>query len=515
MDPDRYHSAATIQYRFDPLVNEYLRRSIGIEAANKVYQTQAPAAYWTIRFFRDSEKEEYLVVLRPDGAPHSVHHTLPEEAPGANLSKEAAQQRAEAYLLQARMLDLSQWNLVDSQSDKLPARTDHSFTWEQNAAVASLGGDEGAHVRMDVRVQGDESSGYRVYIHLPEEWLRLHSQDTLATTAHANALFGLIGAFVVAVLVAFLRNLKQPSAAAVPWRRLARWTLPVLAAFVVWVFTNIPQYLAAYPTENSLTTYLGMTGVSFVLGSAAVYGVVFVLLGLGWFFLARAYGSEVLPGFRVVMPALYYRDALVLGACGVAICLGMARLRDLLERLWPVNALRLPGRRSRWALTPRSPALQALAGAVMSSFIAVGNPGTGRGIRVILPARSRGSRSSPWASWPCLPLPAGAVRPSCCRTWSWAGLRSSWLWWVVRRVTRFNLRGYLLIAALLVLANRAAGLLQQPNFYFRANGGVLLAAGLALLLWPLLAWRRGSARTADGSPGGGASPAAVIGSCSK
>ena len=184
VDPDRYHSAATIQYRFDPLANEYLRRSIGIEAANKVYQTQAPAAYWTIRFFRDSEKEEYLVVLRPDGAPHSVHHTLPEEAPGANLSKEAAQQRAEAYLLQARMLDLAQWSLVDSQSDKLPARTDHSFTWEQNAAVASLGGDEGAHVRMDVRVQGDEPSGYRVYIHLPEQWLRLHSQETLATTAH-------------------------------------------------------------------------------------------------------------------------------------------------------------------------------------------------------------------------------------------------------------------------------------------------------------------------------------------
>ena len=180
-----------------------------------------------------------------------------------------------------------------------------------------------------------------------------------------------MGAFIVAVLVAFLRNLKQPSAAAVPWRKLARWTLPVLAAFVVWVFTNIPQYLAAYPTENSLTTYLGMTGVSFVLGSAAVYGVVFVLLGLGWFFLARAYGSEVLPGSRVVMPALYYRDALVLGACGVAIFLGMARLRDLLERLWPVNHYAFPAGVPA-GLDAAPPALQALAGAVMSSFIAAG-----------------------------------------------------------------------------------------------------------------------------------------------
>ena len=257
-------------------------RSIGIAAANKVYQTQAPAAYWTIRFFRDSEKEEYLVVLRPDGAPHSVHHTLPEEAPGANLSKEAAQQRAEAYLLQARMLDLAQWTLVDSQSDKLPARTDHSFTWEQNAAVASLGGDEGAHVRMDVRVQGDEPSGYRVYIHLPEQWAppaqpgnagRPPRTPTpcLASSEHSSSRSWSHSCEIS----------KQPSAAAVPWRKLARWTLPVLAAFVVWVFTNIPQYLAAYPTENSLTTYLGMTGVSFVLGSRPFIASSLCLFGLG------------------------------------------------------------------------------------------------------------------------------------------------------------------------------------------------------------------------------------------
>jgi hypothetical protein len=493
VNPDRYQLAATIQYRFDPLVNEYLRRSIGIEAANNVYQTQAPAAYWTIRFFRDSQKEEYLVVLRSDGALHAVHHTLPEEAPGANLSKEAAQQRAEAYLLQAKMLDLSQWKLVDSRSDKLPARTDHTFTWEQNAAVASLGGDEGARVRMDVRVQGDEPSGYRVYIHLPEQWLRLQSQETLATTAQSNALFGLLGAFGVAVLVAFLRNLKQPSAAAVPWRKLARWTLPVLAAFLAWVFTNIPQYLAAYPTENSLSTYLGMTVVSFVLGAATVYAVVIMLFGLGWFFLARACGPEALPVWRAA-PPLYYRDGLVAGACGVAIIVGILRLRDLLERAWPVNhyafSAAVPG-----GLDAAPPALQVVAVAIMFSFTAVG-------ILALVAGFALSHLHDAWKQVLAMGLLAFLAAPRWGSSaellqnilFGWVALLL--LWWAARRVFRFNLLGYLLMAALLLLASDAAHLLRQPNTYFRANGAVLIAAALALLLWPFVSWRRLAAKGA-------------------
>ena len=85
-----------------------------------------PSAFWTTRFFRDSQKEEYLVVLLPGGALHALHHTLAETTPGANLSKEEALARAEAFLRDTKNFDLAQWKLVESQSDKLPARTDHT-----------------------------------------------------------------------------------------------------------------------------------------------------------------------------------------------------------------------------------------------------------------------------------------------------------------------------------------------------------------------------------------------------
>ena len=135
VNPAGYHRAATITYTFDSLAAEYLRRSIGIAAVDRIYREEVPSAFWTVRYFRDSQKEEYLIVLRPDGALHSVHHTIPEAAPGPSLSQEDARARAEAFLRDAKGLDLSLWKLVAANSNKLPARTDHAFMWERIAAL--------------------------------------------------------------------------------------------------------------------------------------------------------------------------------------------------------------------------------------------------------------------------------------------------------------------------------------------------------------------------------------------
>ena len=43
---------------------------------NEIYDHEVPGALWKARYFRDSQPEEYVVVLRPDGSLHSVHHTL-------------------------------------------------------------------------------------------------------------------------------------------------------------------------------------------------------------------------------------------------------------------------------------------------------------------------------------------------------------------------------------------------------------------------------------------------------
>ena len=61
----------------------------------------------------------------------------------------------------------------------------------------------------------------------------------------------------------------------------------------------------------------------------------------------------------------------------------------------------------------------------------------------------------------------------------------------VKRVVRFNLLGLFLVLACMALLAGAAELVTQPNAFYRANGYGMLVAMVALLAWPLVAWRQG------------------------
>src|SRR5207245_11240577 len=108
-------------------------------------------------------------------------------ASAPNWTKEQAQSRAYAFLRDSKSIDLSRWKLVEAESKKLPSRTDHSFVWEEAQALnPSPPGAEAAHVRISLAVQGDEVSGYRIFIHLPEDWVRKQNESTLSNTAQTD-----------------------------------------------------------------------------------------------------------------------------------------------------------------------------------------------------------------------------------------------------------------------------------------------------------------------------------------
>jgi membrane protease YdiL (CAAX protease family) len=494
VNPAGYRRAAVTRYTFDPLANEYLRRTIGIEATNRLYRDEVPAAFWAVRYFRDSQREEYLVVLLPDGKTHSLRHTLAEETPGPTLTKEEALAGATDYLRGSKGVDFSQWTLVEAQSAKLPARTDHSFTWEQTKALnPTPAGPEGAHLRIELKIQGAEVSGYRIFIHLPEEWVRKQNQGTLVSTAQAIGLGGLLFGFGVAVLVVFFQNLKNPDMIAVPWRRLAGLALAVLIASLVNSATLGPQYLLAYRTDIPFITYLGTILISLILIAALFYSAAVFLFGLAWFFLGRSGGNQRLP-LRRSMPETYYRDAILVGVCGSAILAGAHRLADVLARVWPVARHSFPASVPT-VLDARWPSLHVLAGGVMYSLIGIGV------LALALGFASRYLRPT-WLQAVLLALLAVFLVPR----WGSAGefiqsaavafLQLTVIWWGARRVVRLNLAGYFLWAMLLTLVPAIEELGRQPNSFFRANMFVLMAAAAVLLCWPFISWQREARRRA-------------------
>lgn len=487
MDPASYHRATSFQSTFNPFTNEYLRRQLGIAGANRLYRDEVPSALWYVRYFRDSQKEEYGVVLRTDGALHSVHHQLDEKAPGSSLPKEEAQARAEAFLRQEKKLDLGKWRLVESTSDKRPARTDHTFTWEKIETVGRpwAPGKDAAHVRIELKVQGEEVTGYRIYVKIPEDWQRKQSEQTLPRIIQSYGRIVLYAALGLTALVIFFRNLRQQQ---VPWRRLSGWALWGAVAFLVSLADSWPSLMFRYATEIPLRIYVALTLIAEVLALGATFSGLFFLFGLAWFFLSRAFGEGRLPGWRG-MPVAYYRDAFVLALGGTGVLAGLGRLPYLVARVWPTTSKALPAS-VPGGLDSYLPAAQAIAGSVLGGLLSIGLIGLAAGF-VASYVRER------WIEIGFVLLLALA------QIGDWGGpadflkrlstqlLLVGLVWWGIKRIVRFNLLGYFLLSVALALSGAAVQLLRQPNRFFLANGFAVVLALLAFLLWPLAGWAKG------------------------
>jgi hypothetical protein len=501
VDPATYRRATISVDSFDGYTNEYLRRQIGLAGANRLYQEKVLSVFWRVRYFRDSQKEEYGVVIRTDGALHSVHHLLDEKAPGAKLTKEEAQARAEAYLRDEKKIDLAKWKLVEATSDKRPARTDHTFVWEELEPIGRpvAAGQEAAHVRMELKVQGDEVSGYRVFIKIPEEWQRRQSEKTLASTIHSVGRVVVLAALGVTALVLFFKNLKRQR---VPWRRLARWSLWGLLASVVIYGDGLPELLARYPTQLPFERYVAILAITIFLVVSLTYSALFFLFGLAWFFLSRVFSGERLPAWRS-MPAAYYRDAFWVAVAGAGALVGLGRLSYLLARIWPTT------RKVVEASLPTNldsylPAVQAIGGAILSGLFMVA-------LIALTAGFLAGYVRQRWLQFGFVVLVAVTWPWPLAATWDWGSpadfaegvllhlIILGVVWWGVTRLVRFNLLAYFLLAVVIKLSGAAVQLLRQPNEFFRANGFVVLVALLVLLAWPLVAWRRSAARFAGPS----------------
>jgi hypothetical protein len=486
VDPANYLHAATVIYTFDGYTNEYLRRTIGIAAANRVYRDQVPSAFWTIRYFRDSQNEEYMVVLLTDGALHSVHHTLDERAPGGNLTKEEALGRAEAYLRDQKKIDLPSWTLVETHTDKKPARTDHTFIWEQKVALDAASGQSGAHVRMQLQVQGDEVSGYRVFIKIPDAWRDAESRTTAAQIIQTFGKVLLIGAALIAVLVVFLRSLKDPELVRVPWRQIAKGSAWVLLAAIAIYANRAPQLLNNYPTTWPLMTYYAILFISLLFITAVYLAAAFLSLGLSWLFIARAFGRGRIPS-RSGMRAEYYRDALCVAVFGAAAVMGLDRLPALFAR-WPLLRHML-GSAVPSSLDGLNPAAGAVASGIAAGFFALGLVGMAVGL-VAVYVRPLWMRAGVVILVAVLMATNVATPASFFRDAAFHAVTIAALWLGVTRIVRFNAMGYFLLAGMTVLVPGAVELLAQPDAYFRANGYAVIALALALLAWPLVSWLR-------------------------
>jgi len=494
----------------NPLVNEFLRERGGVDFVNSVYASQVPGALWSVRYFRDGQPEEYRVILKPDGSLHSVHHTLAEATPGASLSKDEAVALGEKYLRDEKKIDLSQWSLVESKSDKRPKRIDHDLTWQAKAPLdratdtaatsSAAPGDDHAYARVELEVMGDEVTSYRTYIKIPDEWSRQREEQTISRVMLGIMIpvmfFAGLG---LTALIIFLKNLKSPDSRAIPWKKLSRWAIWGLGAYIV-IFAmgnRIPAFLAQYNTAIPFKTFIGTLAIGGILGGPFYFGFIVVVFGVAWFFARRAFTEDYFPAWTG-MPANYYRDAFFIGIGGAGALIGLQTLIQAVAQHWPTPH-RAAGADFGTNFDAYVPAGAILGASLLHSLLYMGF--------VALAATFIASILRPtWLKALVFLVATFAAMPS-----NWGSPADYAKQWIaetillavlvlgVRYVMRFNIFGCFLVVALISLASGAAELLGQPDRFYRLNAYAVVAALVLLLAWPLMNWR--SARGEDNAIG--------------
>lgn len=277
-----YRHAAIFGY--DDQAKVYLERTQGLERMNGLTQGPVRLWRWSHRWFKPQQKEEYRVEVTPAGAVVGFEHEIPETAPGANLEVDPARQIAEIFLREVMHRDLDGLEFVETETEKRPARTDHSFTWKQKDV--ELG--DGSY-RISVQVDGDRVAAYSEFVKVPEQWSRdyqkLRSRNISAQLVDQVFLFLLLGAMVV-VLVLRLRDRDVPGRAALGFGIVAA----VLFFLGQWNNFGLEEF--GYQTTDSYSSFMGNYLVSSLLGALGWGAAIFVLVA----------GSE--PIYRENYPGL-------------------------------------------------------------------------------------------------------------------------------------------------------------------------------------------------------------------
>jgi membrane protease YdiL (CAAX protease family) len=485
-----YHSVTTFVDVADATASEYLREKIGVKALNEIYDKQVPGGMWDTRFFRDGQAEEYSVVLKPDGALHSVHHDLAEATEGASLSKDEAVAKATAYLENEKKIDLSRWALVDSSSEKRPNRIDHALIWQAAQPLDEPAGaqdaDPATHAfaRMQVNVSGDEVTSYRTFIKIPDDWRRKREAQSLLRTLHTVFALCLVLGMGIAALIFFLREIKSELIRQVPWRRFAMWGLFALAGYVgVVAFGDRLAQMRQYKTAIPLKFMYGGLGIGFTIGAFFYLGLVVILFAMGWFFLKQAYGEVAWPGWRG-MPREYYRDALMIGGGGTAGLIALSRATEWVFRHWQTAHRAFP---TSFGMDFDSyvPGLAISAQAVLHGLIFAGLIAVASGF-ILAHIRSQALRVLLFVA-ASLALVNGWGSPAdFAKQWLGQLIFLAAVVFGVTRIARFNLLGYFLVLAIPSLLLGAAELLSQPNGYYHHQGYLVLVVLAGFLIWPLV-----------------------------
>ena len=310
---------------------ESLGRARAATLARALGNTYLAPALWQVRYVRrhaarDARREEWTVVVAPDGRVRTVLHGVADDAPGAAPNADAARALA-AAAVRARGYDPAALREAELAQQNRPHRLDTEIEYVDPAVALPAG----ATARVGVTLAGAEPVRVGRELRLPESWLLAdkHRSTTYGLLAAVAAL-ALVGV-LVALAVRGMRTTQPRSPALVDRRAAAAVALAVALLALARTASSLPDRFAGWDTEVPWSNFVASLTI------AAVLGAVFAGVASGGLWtladaLRRRAGVPVLPrAGDVAATATRVRDGVLLGAALGTALPALAGLTDFVR----------------------------------------------------------------------------------------------------------------------------------------------------------------------------------------
>jgi len=250
LGPANYSQAATFQ------VDQEVKTFVELEAGGKEAFTQmlkdryyAPYL-WKICLFKEFEKNEIFIYLKPDGTPYGFSEVLSENEPGKALPQDEARAIAEKNA-PAWQVNLAEYKLIEqSKETSISGRINHHFVYERPDIRIGKG-----YYRVQFTISGDKLTAVYHFVKIPEEFSLKYSEmrsanNSIATAARvAKMLLYILGCCIIGLFV-FVRRKR------IIWRTPLFWGIFVAFLDLLVSINQFPLLWMSYPTALSMQGFL-------------------------------------------------------------------------------------------------------------------------------------------------------------------------------------------------------------------------------------------------------------------
>ena len=239
----------------------YLQKTLGIESEEEfIKQHDYEFLSWRVRFFKEFQKEEYILYLSPkSGNILHFEHKIEDIESRETLEKDVAKARVQDFLRKTCGLDLKEYDFHEEKVKRYDKRTDYIFSWEKKGVyIPWKKGQGGAKLLTGATISGEEIRDfYRSELDIPEKFYR-YIERQLIFGEYVSSFSFIFFMFLVVLAIILLVKKRQ----SVTLRLAKNWFI-YLAVFlsltnIAYILNNLQLVLNSYSTSASLVSYIGI-----------------------------------------------------------------------------------------------------------------------------------------------------------------------------------------------------------------------------------------------------------------